>query len=76
MSQILFTNVNDSGDAVLVFTNLTPEILQAAYAKASAHKITYDECYAIPEGEEGFYLWEPCWLTAKQEAHATALATA
>ena len=76
MNQILVTNVNDSGDDVLVFTNLTPEILQAAYAKAPLHKITYDECYAIPEGDEGYYLWEPCWLTAKQEAHATALAAA
>ena len=76
MNQILVTNVNDSGEDVLVFTNLTAEILQAAYDKAPKDKITYDEIYAIPEGDQQFYIYEPYWLSPAQEARAIKLAAA
>ena len=75
MNRILFTNVNGSGDNVLVFTHLTAEVMRAAYEKAP-RKITFDDCTPIREDEVQFYLFEPCWLDPRQEQHAIQLAAA
>ncbi len=70
---IFVTNVNGSGDDVMVFTSLTADVLAKAYTKAT-RKITYDEMYEVPERDTGFYLYEPCWLTVQEEARAQQLA--
>ena len=74
LRQIFFNNVNGSGDNVLLFTTLDVETIKRAYAQPSPHKITYEECYELPPGEESTHIWEPCWLTEKQEQRARELA--
>jgi hypothetical protein len=70
---IMLTNVNGTDDNVLVFTTLTKDELEAVYAKT---KVTFDECYEIPEQDFGYYLYEPCILTLKEEARARELLAA
>lgn len=70
---ILLTNVNNTGDDVMVFTSLALEVLKKAYASA-VRKITYDEIYEVPERDYGYYLYEPCHLTLAEEAQALKLA--
>ena len=72
LNNILFTNLNGSGDDVLVYTALDAATLQSAYANAPK-KITFDECYAIEDEEVQFYIHEPCWLTEAEEMHALEL---
>ena len=55
LNNILFTNLNGSGDDVLVYTALDAATLQSAYANAPK-KITFDECYAIKDEEVQFYI--------------------
>ena len=68
------TVLRQSGDNVLLFTTLDVETIKRAYAQPSPHKITYEECYELPPGEESTHIWEPCWLTEKQEQRARELA--
>jgi hypothetical protein len=69
---ILITDVNGSGDDVMVFTSLPPEVLEAAYATT---EITWAEFYEVPAKDLAYYLYEPCWLTLEEEARARELAT-
>ena len=71
---IFMTNVNDTGDDVMVFTRLDAETLKKAYTKSG--KVTFDECYEVPEKDVGVYIYEPCWLSAAEEAKALELAAA
>ena len=70
---ILFTNVNGSGDNVMVFTTLTAALLSAAYRNTT---VTFDECCEVPEADVQYYLHEPCWLNLDEEARARKLAAA
>ncbi len=74
MNRILLTNVNDTGENVLVFTRLSAETLQASIEKAPVRKLTFDDCQPIREDEVQFYLFEPCWLTPEQEELAEKIA--
>jgi hypothetical protein len=71
MNNIYLTNVNQSGDDVMVFTNLAAETLAASYKKTS---ITFDECYAVKDDDVKFYIYEPCWLTPAEEERARVMA--
>jgi len=73
LNNILLTNVNGSGDDVLVYTRLDAETLAAAYRDTG---ITFDECYAIKDEDVQYYLFEPCWLTAAEESRALELSSA
>ena len=64
---ILFTNVNGTGDDVMVFTRLGPETLRPAFNKQG---IVFDDAYEVPEKDVGTYVYEPCWLSAAEEARA------
>lgn len=68
---VLMTNVNGTGDDVMVFTTLTAAELQRCYLLTQ--KIGFEECYEVPEKDVGFYLYEPCWLTLAEEAFARNL---
>ncbi len=70
---ILATNVNSSGEDVMIFTTLDVETLKAAYRSAK-QKVTFDEMYEVPENDTGFYLYDPCHLTLAEEAQARLLA--
>lgn len=72
-NNILFTNVNGSGDNVMVFTRLEPEVLSKAYA-AAIPPVTFDESYKVPDEDVSTHIYEANWLTEKQEARALALA--
>jgi len=78
---ILLTNVTVNGvpsvedgiTDVMVFTeSLTAEQLAAAYRKEGS--IGFDECYAVPDKDVGYYLYQPCWLRPREEARARQLA--
>lgn len=75
MPSILVTNFQDSGEDVMVFTEqVTAAQLKARLDEVKAH---YDDCCDIPENEQQFYIYEPCWLTPENEAailkhHASA----
>lgn len=80
---ILMTNVRINGeslaedgiDDIMVFTNLTPEQLQAAYRHPTALlKVEWDDCYEVKDEEVQYYLYEACHLTEKEEARALELA--
>ena len=71
LNNILITNVNGTGDDVLVYTVLDAVTLANAYSKT---KITFEECYAIKDEDVQYYLFEPCWLTEAEEARARELA--
>ena len=73
-TNVLFTNVNGSGDDVLVYTSLPSEVLIKAYKNQK--KVTFDEAYPIKDEEVQFYIHEPCWLTEDEEAKAKELASA
>ena len=74
---ILFTNVNATGDDVMVFTTLNADTIARAYqSPACKPPVTFDECYEVPERDVQYYLHEPCWLNAKEEARARELAAA
>ena len=73
---IFCTNVNGTGDDVMIFTSLDVETLKRAHANAPAdRRVTYDECYEVPDKDIGTYIYEPCWLTLEQETHARTLAS-
>ena len=70
---IFLTNVNGSGDDVMIFTSLDAETIRRAYTAAPV-KTTWDELYEVPEANVGFYLFDTCWLTVAEEAQARKLA--
>lgn len=74
MRNLFFSNVNGSGDDVMIFTNLSLAVIEAAY-KASG-KITYDDACEVKDEDVGYYIYEPCWLTEKEEQVAIKLAAA
>lgn len=77
---ILFTNVkvngqsvDDDGDTdVMVFTKLSMETLRDAYHQEGS--ITFDECYAVPDRDVQFYLYDAAYLSDDEERRAIALA--
>jgi len=69
---VMFTCVNGECD-VMVFTSLDKDTIERAYRNAP-HKLTFDEVYEVPENEVSLYLYEPCWLTIKEEERARQLA--
>lgn len=78
---ILFTNVLVNGkdfsedgvtDIMVLDTKLTPDQLAAAYRAEGS--ITFDECYAVPDGDVQFYIYDPCRLSEKEERRAIELA--
>ena len=71
IKNILMTNVNGSGDDVMLFTTLDAETLRAAYSNTN---VTYEELYEVAEEDLQYYLYEPCWLTTKEEAVAARMA--
>ena len=74
---IFLTNVNGTGDDVMVFTTLDADTIARAYQSPAAPiKTTFDECYEVPERDVQFYLYEPCYLYPKEEARARELAAA
>ena len=82
MSNILLTNVRVHGrdlsedgiTDVMVFTDLSAEVLEAAYRAEGS--VTFDECYAVPDNDVQYYLYEPCYLDKKEERRAIELAGA
>lgn len=80
MKNILFTDVRhngrdlsgDGGTNVMVFTRLTAGQLMAAYRAEGS--VTFRECYAVPDRDVRFYLYEPCWLSDAEERRALDLA--
>ena len=78
---ILLTNVRVGGhdlsedgitDVMILDTKLTADMVSAAYRKEGS--ITFDECYEVTDEDEGFYLYEPCWLSEAEEARALEMA--
>jgi hypothetical protein len=78
---ILLTNVlvkgrnlcEDGITDVMVFCDSLPaETLAAAYRAEGS--VSFDDCYEVPDGDVGFYLYEPCYLTKQEEARARELA--
>lgn len=62
---ILVTGFSDSGEDVLIHAcRLRAEDVEQALKRKGA---TYIECYEIPEGEIGFYIYEPLFCTGKME---------
>jgi len=67
---VFLTNVNGSGDDVMCFTTLDTDTLKKAYDG----KLTYDEMYIVPDKDVQYYIYEPCYLTLKEEQRARELA--
>ena len=77
MKNIFLTNVNSTGDDVMVFTTLDADTVARAYQSPACHPpVTFDECYEVPERDVQYYLYEPCHLNAKEETRARDLAAA
>lgn len=70
---ILVTDLNGSGEDVMVFTNLDAKTLEAAYRNSG--KVTFGEIYEVPNDDVQFYIYEPCWLSEKEESQARKLAS-
>ena len=78
---ILLTNVLVKGrnlcedgitDVMVFCDSLTAEMLAAAYRAEGS--VSFDECYEVADGDVGFYLYEPCFLSKLEEARARELA--
>lgn len=67
---ILFTDVNHTGDDVMVYTRLDAKTLACAFQKRG---VTFDEHYEVPLKDVSLYIHEPCWLSDIEEQHALAL---
>ena len=78
MKNIFMTNVAVNGVVdeedpdMMVFTNLSAEVIQAAY-KADG-RVTWDECYEVTDQDVGYYLYSACWLSESEERRALQLA--
>ncbi len=76
----LLTNVRVNGQDlsedgitdVMVFAELTAEQLAAAYRAEGT--ISFDECYAVPDNDVAYYLYEPCTPTKEETRRAIELA--
>ena len=77
---ILLTNVRVNGQDlsedgitdVMVFADLTADQLAAAYHAEGT--ISFDDCYAVPDNDVAYYLYEPCTLTHSETCRALELA--
>lgn len=74
---VLLTNVRVNGadlsengisDVMVLDTSLTADVLAAVYRADG--RITFDECYEVPDRDVQFYLYEPCCLTRAEELRA------
>lgn len=66
---IFFTDVNGTGDDVMVYTRLDAETLARAYQKRG---VTFGEHYEVPLADVNLHIHEPCWLTDTEERNALA----
>lgn len=72
---ILLTNVNNSGEDVMVFTTLDATTIAQAYQNPTIKPtITFDECYEVPLDHIQYYLYEPAYLSHREEHRARQLA--
>ena len=79
MKNILLTDVCIDGiptnENAMVFTNLTPAILEAAYRNPlSKPRITWTDLCDVPDQDVAYYLYEPSWLSPAEEERARQLA--
>lgn len=63
MRSILVTDFQ-GGDNVMVFTTLEVEDIKWKLDNAGE---TYGEIYEVPEKDVQYHIYEPLWLTAKQD---------
>lgn len=68
MNNVLFTDVNGTGEDVLAYTRLKPNILIEALKLTK--KILFDDAYPIKDEEVQFYIHEPCWFSKAEERRA------
>jgi len=73
MTNVAFNSVVDEEDPdLMVFTNLSAEVIAAAYRNEG--RLTFDECYEVPDQDVQYHLYAPAWLNEKEERKLIELA--
>lgn len=71
---ILVTNIDGTGENVLVYTSLDANTLAIALVHSPTLAVSFDDCVEIPDDDVQYHLFEPSWLTVEEENRCRKIA--